>query len=90
MDTCNCGAGLIQESERKYGLCVSCQGRILAEISPRGYSITEIEIDPRYCLCGRQLVTPKQLIAGRCEFCTVNLPMTHGRGELIADIEARR
>ncbi len=33
--------------------------------------IALLALDPMYCPCGMQLITPQQFREGRCEYCAV-------------------
>jgi hypothetical protein len=75
---CHCGALLLGPDELRYGLCVFCQSRLIAEKGVRHYPVHDCELitgtfERKYCGCGRELITPQQLCAGRCECCTVEV-----------------
>jgi hypothetical protein len=81
-DLCKCGGQLVAERERKYGLCVSCQAKLVAETAPRGYPVADCEVpagpaavtfDKVYCACGRELITPIQILTRRCECCAAGV-----------------
>ena len=34
-------------------------------------SVLVFTVGKRWCKCGRELITPAQLVSGRCEYCEI-------------------
>ena len=51
------------------GVCPDC----LLAMDDRLFGHKTITVDPQYCQCGRQLVTPRQFVEGMCEHCHIGL-----------------